>query len=133
LDDVVASVWHERIIADIAARQDINVLAKALAIRYCDPARMPVSVRDVVRAIGMDQAVVDHANAEIIAGLKVGGLGDFSAQHAPRVTAEQAKAHFPRPQARYPDDRLTFIVGGDSLVRSRWRRLDEVQSPAVAQ
>jgi nicotinate-nucleotide adenylyltransferase len=32
----------------------------------------------------------------------------------------------PRLQARYPSDRLTFIVGGDSLVRSRWRRLDEV-------
>ena len=29
-------------------------------------------------------------------------------------------------QARYPDDALTFIVGGDSLVRSRWQRLDEV-------
>jgi nicotinic acid mononucleotide adenylyltransferase len=36
-------------------------------------------------------------------------------------------------QARYPDDRLTFIVGGDSLARSRWRRLDKVQSPGVAQ
>ena len=32
----------------------------------------------------------------------------------------------PRLQARYPADRLTFIVGSDSLVRSRWRRLDEV-------
>ncbi|MBV8642749.1 MAG: nicotinate (nicotinamide) nucleotide adenylyltransferase [Candidatus Eremiobacteraeota bacterium] len=32
----------------------------------------------------------------------------------------------PRLQARYPDDALTFIVGGDSLVRSRWQRLDEV-------
>lgn len=32
----------------------------------------------------------------------------------------------PRLQARYPDAALTFIVGGDSLVRSRWQRLDEV-------
>jgi nicotinate-nucleotide adenylyltransferase len=32
----------------------------------------------------------------------------------------------PRLQARYPDAALTFVVGGDSLVRSRWRRLDEV-------
>jgi nicotinate-nucleotide adenylyltransferase len=32
----------------------------------------------------------------------------------------------PRLHARYPGDGLTFIVGGDSLVRSRWRRLDEV-------
>ena len=32
----------------------------------------------------------------------------------------------PRLQARYPDATLTFIVGGDSLVRSVWRRLDEV-------
>lgn len=32
----------------------------------------------------------------------------------------------PRLQARYPDAALTFVVGGDSLVRSRWRRLDDV-------
>ena len=32
----------------------------------------------------------------------------------------------PRLKARYRDASLTFIVGGDSLVRSRWRRLDEV-------
>ena len=32
----------------------------------------------------------------------------------------------PRLQARYAGAALTFIVGGDSLVRSRWRRLDEV-------
>ncbi|HEY0614213.1 MAG TPA: nicotinate (nicotinamide) nucleotide adenylyltransferase [Candidatus Elarobacter sp.] len=32
----------------------------------------------------------------------------------------------PRLQARYPGAALTFIVGADSLVRSRWQRLDEV-------
>ncbi|MDB5093332.1 MAG: nicotinate-nucleotide adenylyltransferase, partial [Candidatus Eremiobacteraeota bacterium] len=32
----------------------------------------------------------------------------------------------PRLHARYPDAGLTFIVGGDSLVRSHWQRLDEV-------
>ncbi len=32
----------------------------------------------------------------------------------------------PRLHARYPDGVLTFVVGGDSLVRSRWQRLDEV-------
>jgi nicotinate-nucleotide adenylyltransferase len=32
----------------------------------------------------------------------------------------------PRLRARYPDERFTFIAGGDSLVRSPWRRLDEV-------
>jgi nicotinate-nucleotide adenylyltransferase len=32
----------------------------------------------------------------------------------------------PRLHARYPDAVLTFVVGGDSLVRSRWQRLDEV-------
>lgn len=32
----------------------------------------------------------------------------------------------PRLHARYPGADLSFIVGGDSLVRSRWRRLDEV-------
>jgi nicotinate-nucleotide adenylyltransferase len=32
----------------------------------------------------------------------------------------------PRLAARYPGATLTFIVGGDSLARSRWQRLDEV-------
>lgn len=32
----------------------------------------------------------------------------------------------PRLQARYPGAVLTFVVGGDSLVRSQWQRLDEV-------
>ncbi|MDQ6941762.1 MAG: nicotinate (nicotinamide) nucleotide adenylyltransferase [Candidatus Eremiobacteraeota bacterium] len=32
----------------------------------------------------------------------------------------------PRLQARYPGAALTFVVGGDSLVRSRWQRLDDV-------
>jgi nicotinate-nucleotide adenylyltransferase len=32
----------------------------------------------------------------------------------------------PRLRARYPGAGLTFVVGGDSLVRSRWQRLDEV-------
>jgi len=32
----------------------------------------------------------------------------------------------PRLRARYSDAALTFVVGGDSLVRSRWQRLDEV-------
>ena len=32
----------------------------------------------------------------------------------------------PRLQARHRGAVLTFVVGGDSLVRSRWKRLDEV-------
>ena len=32
----------------------------------------------------------------------------------------------PRLQARHPGAALTFVVGADSLVRSRWKRLDEV-------
>src|SRR5947209_13548057 len=32
----------------------------------------------------------------------------------------------PRLRARYPGAQFTFVVGGDSLVRSQWRRLDEV-------
>ena len=32
----------------------------------------------------------------------------------------------PRLQARYPDAALHFVVGSDSLVRSRWQRLDDV-------
>jgi nicotinate-nucleotide adenylyltransferase len=32
----------------------------------------------------------------------------------------------PRLQARYPGAEMTFIVGGDSLARSQWQRLNEV-------
>jgi nicotinate-nucleotide adenylyltransferase len=32
----------------------------------------------------------------------------------------------PRLAKRYPGEPLTFIVGGDSLVHSRWERLDEI-------
>jgi nicotinate-nucleotide adenylyltransferase len=32
----------------------------------------------------------------------------------------------PRLGAKYPGDVLTFIVGGDSLVRSRWNRLETI-------
>ncbi len=32
----------------------------------------------------------------------------------------------PRLRARYPDDELTFVVGGDSLVDSPWQRFDVV-------
>ena len=42
----------------------------------------------------------------------------------------------PRLAARYPESALVFIVGGDSLVRSRWNRLeailDHVESFVVA-
>jgi nicotinate-nucleotide adenylyltransferase len=32
----------------------------------------------------------------------------------------------PRLSTRYPGEELTFIVGGDSLVRSRWERLEAI-------
>jgi nicotinate-nucleotide adenylyltransferase len=32
----------------------------------------------------------------------------------------------PRLRARYPDEPFTFIVGGDSLVHSRWERRDAI-------
>jgi nicotinate-nucleotide adenylyltransferase len=38
----------------------------------------------------------------------------------------------PRLSARYPGEELTFIVGGDSLVRSRWNRLDEILDQLAA-
>jgi nicotinate-nucleotide adenylyltransferase len=44
---------------------------------------------------------------------------------APEATGYTADL-LPRLQARYPGARFTFIVGGDSLVRSRWQRFDEV-------
>lgn len=44
------------------------------------------------------------------------------AQDASGYTADL----LPRLHARYPGAALTFVVGADSLVRSRWQRLDEV-------
>ncbi len=44
---------------------------------------------------------------------------------APQATGYTADL-LPRLHARYPGAAFTFIVGGDSLVRSRWQRLDEV-------
>ena len=35
-------------------------------------------------------------------------------------------------RARYPSDRLHFIVGGDSLVRSRWNRLESILAQLAA-
>ena len=44
---------------------------------------------------------------------------------APDATGYTADL-LPRLHARYPGAELTFVVGGDSLVRSQWQRLDEV-------
>jgi nicotinate-nucleotide adenylyltransferase len=44
---------------------------------------------------------------------------------APEATGYTADL-LPRLQARHPGAVLSFIVGGDSLTRSRWKRLDEV-------
>jgi nicotinate-nucleotide adenylyltransferase len=44
---------------------------------------------------------------------------------APDATGYTADL-LPRLRARYPDAAFTFVVGGDSLVRSEWQRLDEV-------
>ncbi|MDB5070029.1 MAG: nicotinate (nicotinamide) nucleotide adenylyltransferase [Candidatus Eremiobacteraeota bacterium] len=44
---------------------------------------------------------------------------------APEATGYTADL-LPRLQARHPGAALSFIVGGDSLTRSRWKRLDEV-------
>ena len=38
----------------------------------------------------------------------------------------------PRIRAKYPGDELFFIAGGDSLVRSRWQRFEEVLAPLAA-
>jgi len=38
----------------------------------------------------------------------------------------------PKLVARYANDELTFIVGADSLVRSRWNRLEEVLQALAA-
>ena len=44
---------------------------------------------------------------------------------APEATGYTADL-LPRLAARFPNEELTFIVGGDSLVRSRWQRLEEI-------
>jgi len=38
----------------------------------------------------------------------------------------------PKLRARYPADELTFIAGGDSLVRSRWHQLEAVLEQLAA-
>jgi nicotinate-nucleotide adenylyltransferase len=38
----------------------------------------------------------------------------------------------PRLAKRYPGEELTFIVGGDSLVHSRWERLDAILDQLAA-
>ncbi len=38
----------------------------------------------------------------------------------------------PRLAAKYPNEELTFIVGGDSLVHSKWERLDTVLDALAA-
>ena len=38
----------------------------------------------------------------------------------------------PRLAERYPGEELTFIVGGDSLVRSRWERLEAILDQLAA-
>ncbi|GAC1577102.1 MAG: nicotinate-nucleotide adenylyltransferase [Candidatus Elarobacter sp.] len=53
------------------------------------------------------------------------GLALDETDLAPDATGYTADL-LPRLQARYPGAAFTFIVGGDSLVRSRWQRLDEV-------
>jgi len=49
----------------------------------------------------------------------------MTATSAPDATGYTADL-LPRLRARYAEAAFTFIVGGDSLVRSEWQRLDEV-------
>jgi len=44
---------------------------------------------------------------------------------APEATGYTADL-LPKVRAQHPDDHLTFIVGGDSLLDSPWQRFDEV-------
>jgi nicotinate-nucleotide adenylyltransferase len=44
---------------------------------------------------------------------------------APQATGYTADL-LPILRERYPNDELHFIVGGDSLVRSRWNRLENI-------
>jgi nicotinate-nucleotide adenylyltransferase len=50
---------------------------------------------------------------------------------APEATGYTADL-LPRLKVKYPSEELTFIVGGDSLVRSRWNRLEEILDTLAA-
>jgi nicotinate-nucleotide adenylyltransferase len=50
---------------------------------------------------------------------------------APEATGYTADL-LPVLHARYPDAELTFVLGADSLVRSRWQRLDDVVDGVAA-
>ncbi len=56
--------------------------------------------------------------ANVAFGIDEADLGDDASGY----TADL----LPRLRSRYPGDDFTFIVGGDSLVRSRWQRLEDV-------
>ncbi|HZO93865.1 MAG TPA: nicotinate-nucleotide adenylyltransferase [Candidatus Baltobacteraceae bacterium] len=68
-----------------------------------------------------------HERAQMIR-LAIAGNPSFALDEtdlAPEASGYTADL-LPRLHARHPGAAFTFIVGGDSLVRSRWRRLDEV-------
>jgi nicotinate-nucleotide adenylyltransferase len=50
---------------------------------------------------------------------------------APAATGYTADL-LPMLRERYPNDELYFIVGGDSLVRSRWSRLEQILAQLCA-
>jgi hypothetical protein len=89
---------HDALIEDLRMKdRNPAALGIPLSVLYSDSSVMPVSVRTVAERVGVEQNVVDEANADVIADLQRRGLGDFSQQGAPRVTVEEARRIFPRP------------------------------------
>jgi nicotinate-nucleotide adenylyltransferase len=75
---------------------------------------------------GAMSASVEHRARMIRLAIAANGAFAFDdSDLAPDASGYTADL-LPRLHARYPGAALTFVVGGDSLVRSRWQRLDEV-------
>jgi nicotinate-nucleotide adenylyltransferase len=96
------------------AAADIDTLDRVLFVPMAAPAH-----RDTHAAAAHRRAMTALA----ISGNDRFALDDTGLeQAAPAYTADTLAIM----RGKYPDDAFVFIAGVDSLVRSRWRRLDEV-------
>ena len=97
----------------VFARESLD---RVLFVPVADPAHRTTHAPAADRAAMVRLAIVDNGHFEV----------DDTAlqQKGPAYTADTLKLM----REKYRSDKFYFIVGADSLVRSVWRRLDEVMS-----
>jgi nicotinate-nucleotide adenylyltransferase len=91
---------------------------------------------DLARVLFVPTRQGNHRGAPLSAGAQRGDMIRLAIAANPAFAfddsdlADDATGYtadlLPRLRARYPSEELTFIVGGDSLVRARWDRLDTI-------